>query len=132
MLVAREIAICPASVYALGASVCSAIQEAIAQWLQLRWKNLEPALDDRLERQDTDAGGDLLGWNAHTVSAAKGSGVLMMIFGWLASGFAMSLGARFWFDALSRLSIRAGLSEADSKAAADRAATAPAAKKQNP
>ena len=52
MLVLLEIAIGLALVYALGALVCTGMQEGIAQALRLRWKNLYKALDNLLEEKD--------------------------------------------------------------------------------
>ena len=59
-------------------------------------------------------GGNLIGWQAADVDAFMKGGWPMALLGWLASGLAMSLGARFWFDTLSNLvSMRAGLAPAD-------------------
>jgi hypothetical protein len=73
----------------------------------------------------TDASGDLIGWNRQAVATVASPALLMMIAGWMTSGFAMSLGAKFWFDALARLlSIRSGLSDKDLKAAEKSTSTA--------
>ena len=62
----------------------------------------------------TDTGSDLIGWNERVATTVANWGWITLLVGWIVSGFAMSLGARFWFDALSRLlSIRAGLSDKD-------------------
>lgn len=60
----------------------------------------------------TSIDGDLVGWNDSVRKRIVSRDSWLTIFvGWLVSGLAMSLGARFWFDALSKLiSMRAGLS----------------------
>jgi len=57
------------------------------------------------------AGADFVGWNAAAWQRMHDFSALSLAFlGWLVSGLAMSLGARFWFGVLSRVvSVRAGL-----------------------
>ena len=69
------------------------------------------------------AGGDLIGWSDASWKRFQSSKFLLVLLGWLASGLAMSLGARFWFDALSHLiSVRAGLAPQDVNAAEKKSA----------
>jgi len=62
----------------------------------------------------TAVGGDLIGWNKTAANQLLSWAILLQLIGWIASGLAMSLGARFWFDVLSKLiSVRAGLAPAE-------------------
>jgi len=70
------------------------------------------------------AGGNLIGWNAAVWQRVQSfSSLALAALGWLVSGMAMSLGAHFWFDALSRIiTVRAGLDPDSVKATAQKSA----------
>ncbi len=81
--------------------------------------DLAPAIDAKTRLATclnslTAVGGDLIGWNKIALDQFFSWAILLQLIGWIASGLAMSLGARFWFDILSKLiSVRAGLAPAE-------------------
>jgi hypothetical protein len=74
--------------------------------LPMGWHLGQAVTDCRTGNDGEDCGaspGAWLSWAGDSLRAAGVDGVLLRLFGWLVTAAAVSFGAPFWFDALSKL-----------------------------
>ncbi|HZP66921.1 MAG TPA: hypothetical protein VFB32_11490 [Rudaea sp.] len=79
------------------------------------------AVQLRQELDELDnAAGVLIGWDSQFEEEVKREGLTTKLLGLLASGIAISLGAKFWFGVISKVvTVRAGLKQSDTAPAQD-------------